>query len=158
MATDTISRIRQHFDETWHKRIPSFADEAYSPDFIYHDVFGGDLDREGFKQFVRTFRDAFPDVRFRLDEIIVARDASAVRWTAAGTHRGELLGVAPSGRVVSVTGITVFRFDGERQRELWVNWDVYGMMKQLGLAPQLGGGISVQPPSEAARPSPEARH
>lgn len=158
MATDTASRIRQHFDETWHQRTPSFADEAYSPDFIYHDVFGGDLDRQGFKQFVRTIRDAFPDVRFRLDDIIVAGEASTVRWTATGTHRGEFLGVAPTGRSVSVTGITLFRFVGERQRELWVNWDVYGVMKQLGLAPQLGLGSGIQPPTEAVRPSPESRH
>lgn len=158
MATDLASRIRQHVDETWHQSNPSFTDEEYSPEFIYHDVFSGDLDREGFKQHVRVFRTAFPDARFRLDDIIVAGDAATLRWTATGTHRGELLGIAPTGRSISVTGITLYRFSGLQQREAWVNWDALGMLRQLGLVPQLGAGASVQPPTEAARPGPEARH
>jgi predicted ester cyclase len=158
MATDTASRVRQHFDESWHQLNPRFADEWYSPDFIYHDVFMGDLDREGFKHLVLGYRKAFPDVRFRLDDIIVAGDVATARWTATGTQRGEFLGIAPTGRSVSVSGMTLFRFAGERQREIWVNWDAYGLMRQLGLAPQPGAGTGIQPPPEAAHPGPEARH
>jgi predicted ester cyclase len=158
MATDLTSRLRQDIDEIWHKGNLRQIDERCSPDFVDHDVLAGDLDREGFKQFVLAIRNAFPDVRFRLDDVIISNDVATVRWTATGTHRGEFMGVAPTGRGVSVTGLQLLRFIGGQQREMWVNWDVFSLMRQLGLVPQMGAGAGVQPPTEATRPAPEARH
>lgn len=158
MATDIASQVRQGFDEIWHKGNLGVIDEDCSPDFVLHDVASGDVGREGFKQHVRTFRGAFPDIHYRLDEVIVSGDLVTIRWTCEGTHRGELLGMAPTGRGISTTGLILIRLDGEKLREMWSQWDVFGMMRQLGAAPQLGVSAGVQPPAEGARQSPEARH
>ncbi len=159
MAIDIANLTREFFEEVWHKGNVDFISTHCTPDFRYHDVLSADLDREGFKQFVRTIRNAFPDVRFRLDEILVSGDSATVRWTATGTNRGEILGNPATNRSGSVTGIEIIRMSGEKQREQWVNWDVYGMLRNLGMAPQLGAGVSpgVQPPAEAAKPGAEAR-
>ena len=59
------------------------------------------------------------------------------RWTATGTHRGELFGIAPTGRTMTVTGILITRFDGGRIAEEWESYDALGMLQQLGAAPPL---------------------
>lgn len=158
MAIDIASRVRQDIEDIWNNGNLSQFDERRTPDFVYHDVLRGDLDREGARQYVHTIRNAFPDVHFRVDDLIVSGDVATVRWTATGTHRGEFMGIAPTGRSGTVTGLQLFRFSGERQRETWVNWDVFGLMRQLGLMPQMGAGAGVQPPTEATRTSQEARH
>jgi predicted ester cyclase len=150
--------MRQGIDEIWHKGNFRVIDEECSPDFVLHDVFSGDVGREGFKQHVRTFRGAFPDIHFRLDDVIVSGDFVMIRWICEGTHRGELPGMAPTGRGISTNGLMLIRLAGEKLREMWSQWDVLGMMRQLGAAPQVGVSPGVQPSAEAARPGPEARH
>jgi hypothetical protein len=152
------SQLRQGFDEIWHQGNMSFIDENFSPELVFHDVFSGDIDREGFKQHVRTFRNAFPDIRFHLDDIIVAGDFATVRWTSTSTHLGELKGLAPTGRSVTTSGILLLRYDGEQVREIWGYWDVFGMLRQMGVALRMEAEAGVQSPAEADRPSPEAHH
>jgi predicted ester cyclase len=69
-------------------------------------------------------------------------DRVAYRWTAVGTHQGELLGVPPSGNRVELTGITVERIEGTKIAETWNNFDQLGMMRQIGAvtAPEQGEG------------------
>jgi predicted ester cyclase len=158
MATDIASQMRQGIDEIWDKGNLRIIDEECSPDFVLHDVVSGHVDREGFKQHVRTFRGAFPDLHCRLDDVIVSGDFVTIRWICEGTHRGDLLGMAPTGRSISTTGLMLIRLAGEKLREMWSHWDVLGLMRQLGAAPLMGESAGVQPSTEAARPSPEARH
>jgi len=76
---------------------------------------------------------AFPDLRVTLEDVIPAGDKVVVRWTDRGTHQGEFLGVAPTGRRVTTTGITIFRFAGGKVVEQWTNWDTLSLMSQLGV-------------------------
>ncbi len=62
------------------------------------------------------------------------------RWTASGTHQGELMGIAPTGNRAAVTGITISRIADGKIAEDWVNWDTLGMMQQLGV---------ISPPGQA---------
>ena len=57
----------------------------------------------------------------------------------AGTHRGDLNGLAPTDRTVTVTGMTLQRFAGGRVTEAWSNWDTLGLLQQIGAAPAPGG-------------------
>jgi predicted ester cyclase len=57
------------------------------------------------------------------------------RWSAAGTHRGELMGIPPTGRAVTITGIIATRFEGGRAVEEWEEMDLLGLMRQLGAMP-----------------------
>jgi predicted ester cyclase len=58
------------------------------------------------------------------------------RWTGSGTHQGELMGVAPTGNQVTITGIRINRISGGKIEESWTNYDALGMMQQIGAIPE----------------------
>ncbi len=66
-------------------------------------------DREGLRQTAQVFREAFPDRHGRLEDLIAEGDLVTERSTARGTHQGEIMGVAPTGREVVLAGINSFR-------------------------------------------------
>ena len=90
--------------------------------------------REGEKSAVKGFRQAFPDVRFVLDDVIVAEDKVTVRSTVHGTHKGEFLGVEPTNRSVTFTTIDIHRIANNQIVETWHLEDFYGLLQQLNAA------------------------
>lgn len=90
---------------------------------------------DGSKQLVTVYRNAFPDLRFTVDEQIVEGDKVVTRWTARGTHKGELVGVPATGKSSTVTGIAVDRIADGKITESWGIFDQFGMMQQLGVIP-----------------------
>jgi steroid delta-isomerase-like uncharacterized protein len=93
------------------------------------------LGQEGLKQFVTLYRTAFPDLRFTIEEQIVESDKVVTRWIARGTHNGPLQGIPPTGKAAEVTGITISRIVDGKMTEAWINWDMLGLLQQLGVAP-----------------------
>ena len=87
---------------------------------------------EGVKGVVEMFRGAFPDFEISLDEVIGEGDVVAARSTVRGTHRGEFMGLSPTGRSFAVTSLTMVRIVDGRLTESWVKNDVAAMMAQLG--------------------------
>jgi predicted ester cyclase len=77
-------------------------------------------------------------LRYAIDDLIAEGGKVAVRWTATGTNKGELLGMPATGRQVTVGGVDIFRLAKGRLVELWLSWDQLGMMQQLGIIPTLG--------------------
>jgi steroid delta-isomerase-like uncharacterized protein len=59
-----------------------------------------------------------------------------IRWTASGTHKGDLLGVPATGRPIKITGIDIFRVQDGKLAELWQNWDQLQMLQQIGAVPE----------------------
>jgi steroid delta-isomerase-like uncharacterized protein len=96
------------------------------------------LDRERHKQFLTTFYSAFPDLGHTVEDQIAEGDRVATRATNRGTYRGELMGIPPTGKQFTVTGINIVRVSGGRIVEEWVNFDTLGMMQQLGVISQPG--------------------
>ena len=113
------------------------ADDLIAPDFVDHDsampeeVHG----IEGFKDFVRMFRSAFPDLHVEVQDQVAEGDKVATRWTASGTHEGELAGIPATGNWVEITGMEISRISGGKIAEIWDNYDVMGMMQQIGAIP-----------------------
>ena len=93
---------------------------------------------EGFKQLIMLYRNAFPDVHFHIDEQIAEGDKVVTRWTAHGTHQGELTGIPPTGKSTTVTGIGVDRILNGKIVESWGIFDQFGMLQQLGVIPAPG--------------------
>lgn len=119
------------------------ADQLISPQAINHDPaepvrMRGLRGPEVFKQTVRTYRSAFPDVRITVDDVIAADDRVVLRWHSEGTHRGKLEGLAPTGAHGSVTGISIDRWENGKIAEMWSEWDNLGLARQLGAAPPEG--------------------
>jgi len=118
------------------------ADELCTPDFAWHAPGAGvPQGAAGVKQMATMYRTAFPDLRITHEDTISQGDKVVIRWTVTGTHQGELQGVPPSGRRVTVTGIDIFRVAGGKLAELWQNYDQLGMLQQIGAvsAPGQGG-------------------
>lgn len=115
------------------------VDDHLSDDFVNHDPpFGASTDREGMRSAAGDLRAAFPDWRSELHLLVAEGDLVAEVFTARGTHRGELMGVAPTEREVTLRGINVFRVRDGRISERWGRLDDRGFLQQLGLAPVAG--------------------
>lgn len=134
-ANKAISR--RFFEELWNDNNPAIADEIVAPDFVPHDPSNPWLKPgpAGTKELVSTYRTAFPDSHFTIEDQIAEGDRVVTRWTAHGTNNGELQGMPATGKRVTVTGITIDRIANGKLAESWVNWDTVGMLRQLGLLP-----------------------
>ncbi len=86
---------------------------------------------EGFLRYMQTIRDAFPDFHNHIEDIIATDDRAVARLTYSGTHRGELLGRAPTGRRIEYAGVAMFTMDAGRISKVWVLGDLWGLMQQL---------------------------
>ena len=81
------------------------------------------------------FLSAFPDTQMTVEDELADGDKVATRWTATGTHTGELMGIPPTGKQVTVTGMDINRLVGGKIVEHWGEFDQMGMMQQLGVVP-----------------------
>jgi steroid delta-isomerase-like uncharacterized protein len=128
--------VRRFHSELLSARDPAVVDAFFAPDFVSHkNPPGFPPGVEGVKRFFTMFRDAFPDVSVAIDEMVVEGERVAVATTFTGTHEGELMGVAPTGRRVSVTGIDIVRVTGGRIVEHRGLTDIVGLMRQLTAEP-----------------------
>jgi steroid delta-isomerase-like uncharacterized protein len=129
---DPRELVRRFHAELLSARDPAVVDAFFAEEFVSHNNPPGfPPGREGVKRFFEMFRDAFPDVTVAIDDLVAEGDQVAVATTFTGTHEGELMGIAPTGRRVSVTGIDIVRVEDGRIAEHRGLTDVVGLMRQL---------------------------
>jgi len=109
--------------------------EVYANDFILREAGEDIVGTEGLTQFVSMMRSALPDLRITLEDDMADGDRVVTRWIGQGTHQGELMGIAPTGNQVTITGITIHRIEDTKIVEEWSNWDALGLMQQIGAVP-----------------------
>jgi steroid delta-isomerase-like uncharacterized protein len=143
-----MSRVRElaerYAAEVWNEGRLAIADELFTMDHRYHDPMLPDLGPgpDGVRERVGAFLEGMPDAVVAVEDWVEDRDAVVARWTWAGTHTGDLLGMPPTGRRASATGMHLFRTSGDRIAETWVSYDALGLLTQLGLV-NLGVGAAV---------------
>ena len=114
----------------------SAVDRYLDPQIVIHArPMGFSADAEGMRSAAVTLRAACPDWHSDVLHLIAEADLVAEHFVASGTHRGELFGVAPTGAVLTLAGINLFRVRNGRIVEWWPRLDELGMLRQLGLAP-----------------------
>ena len=127
------------FEEVVNKGNLAVLDEIVAPDFVSH---GGPPElppgREGYKQFFATAHSAFPDFHSTLEDMIAEGDKVVERFTARGTHRGEWMGIPPTGKQMTVTGIGIHRISDGKIVEDWTSMDMLGALQQIGVVPPPG--------------------
>ena len=124
--------IEKFYNEMWNR-----FDKTVVPDILTEDLrFRGSLGqlRSGlaeFGEYVDYIQRAFPDFSNEIEEVVSEGDKAFARLTYRGTHRGEVFGIAPTGRRIQYVGAAVFTFRGDRIAEVWVLGDMHGLISQL---------------------------
>ncbi len=81
------------------------------------------------------YRKAFPDLRLTIDDQIAEGETVVTRWTATGTHEGELMGIPPTGKQATTTGININHVSGGKLVDGWGIFDQLGLLQQIGAVP-----------------------
>lgn len=130
------ARARRLVEEVFSQGDLAVADELVSADYVHHVPGDQPAGLVGLKEWVALMHRTFPDFRVIVEDEIAEGDRVVQRMTARGTHQGELFGVPPTGREVSVPFIEINRVgpDGKFV-EHWSSVDLLGLLQQLGALP-----------------------
>jgi len=135
MSTQDNLKVARNVFDAWNAHDPEryvkLLDEKHviESDTIPASMTG----RDSARQFMKIYVSAFPDLRFTIDQMLAEGDFVVTRWTATGTHRGELMGIAPTGRRTVTRGCTVGEIKNGHAVRDWVYWDTGHLLKQLGV-------------------------
>ena len=141
MSAEENKTIMRRIFEVFNTGNLAVADEVIAADVVDHQAPPGVAPgRAGFKQLITMFRTAFPDIQMTIEEIIAEGDRVVARSTMRGTHRGEFMGIPPTGKQFTVTSIDIVHIAGGQGVEHWGNSDDLGMLQQLGVIPTPGQG------------------
>lgn len=125
--------IRRFFDEMWNPWNLAKADELLAPEIVFKGTLGNEIrGRDAFRVYMRKVQSAFPDFHNSIVEITAEDDRVVARTFYRGTHRGEIFGLAPSGKRISYAGAAFFRTRDGQLIEGWVLGDLLGLLEQLG--------------------------
>jgi steroid delta-isomerase-like uncharacterized protein len=134
-AEENKDLVRRYIEEVWNGHNLDAIDELVSPEYFNHAASTAEYQRGGAKLAVEWLLSVFPDHRFEIEDAAADGNTVAVRGTMGGTHEGELLGIAPTGKRVAVQQTHWFRVADGKVAEHWAVRDDLGMMRQLGVMP-----------------------
>ena len=132
LTAANVDMTNRLIKEAWNKGDLSVLDELCDPDMVTEQ-----------KQGITSWRAAFPDFQLTIDEISAGNNKVTVEWTFAGTHQGEFMGVAATGKKATNTGIAVMTFAGGKISKTSVAFDSLNLWRQLGVDPP-------QPPADSS--------
>jgi predicted ester cyclase len=133
---ENITTVRRYRLEYVGEGNLAVADEILPGEFVLN---GERTDLESHKQMVSLWHAAFPDLRLTIEDMIAEGDRVVERFTARGTHMGDLLGIPPTGRQIEGVGILIHRIVEGRIVEIWEVLDMLGLLEQLGITLPAGG-------------------
>jgi len=135
MSASDEAVVRRYYDQMCNERKNELAPELFTADHRMHDpqVPAGD-GPDGMAATVSAYQQGV-DGNWGVEEIFSTGDRVVVRWTGTGTHVGEMNGIPPTGRKISVDAISIHRMADGRIAETWEVWDTLGFLQQLGVVP-----------------------
>jgi steroid delta-isomerase-like uncharacterized protein len=148
MPMDSKAIVRRLYEDVWNKRKLELVSDIISPSHALHDnnFPGSSVGPEAYRAQMATYLAAFPDLRFTVEDIVAEKDKVAASWTISGTHKGEIWGVRPTNKKMSLDGITIHHIANGKIIDSYISSDALGLMRQLGIVP-----ASPQPKGAAAR-------
>lgn len=125
---------RRIFEEAFNKGNLAVADEHIATNYVYHGPVGMEYKgTEGLKQLATMYRTAFPDLHITIDDVVAEGDKVVTRFTLRGTFKGEMMGMAPTGKQVTITGAVFSHFVSGKEVEAFPFIDMLDMYQQLGV-------------------------
>jgi predicted ester cyclase len=134
---DLRTKVQQAFNEAFKGNVNAL-DEVTSQDILFHRPPGPDVKGlAAYKQGVEGLRKSFSDIEFTFDDFMIEGNKAACRWTFKGTHTGLMpdMPIPPTGKRVTMTGLTLVHMVNGKSSEEWEYGDMLGVMQQLGVAP-----------------------
>jgi steroid delta-isomerase-like uncharacterized protein len=130
--------VRRCFEDIVARGDLSVADQVLADDVVFHTANGAVLrGKREFQHFAQQMREAFPDLRFEIQEEIGDGDSVATRYTMRGTFQSTLMGLLPNGEEFAVQGIDTFRLKDGKIAEIHASYDTLGQMQQLEIVPKI---------------------
>ncbi len=124
--------VQRYWDEVWNAKNDAALAEVFSPDEVHHWGVGGDtVGADEFLSRIASFREAFPDLTFKIDHLVGEGDMFVSHWVATGTHDGEWMGIAATGKKIEYTGVNLFRIACGKIVESWGEANHLGLLQQL---------------------------
>ena len=114
------------------------ANERLAPDFVLHVPLPCSPGVRGIDEVVSACRAAFQDLYVTVEDMVAEEDLVAARFTARGVHNGAFMGLPPTGKPITMTGMEIFRLENGKIAELWGEANLLGLMQQLGILPPMG--------------------
>jgi steroid delta-isomerase-like uncharacterized protein len=142
-AEKNEATVRTWLEEAWNKGNVDGQAHIFAPSYSWAEMPPGfGTGSQGLLNFVRAFREAFPDLHWRIEDVIAKDDKVVWRAVATGTHRAEFLGIPATGKSFKAGAIIISRFENDLWREDAVSWDQFGMLQQLGVIPMPQAGVA----------------
>ena len=141
MSQENKGILHRWCDEGFNEGNVELADQLYDVDVRYFEPAAGEVrGLTALKQFVQSWRTAFPDARLRIEEQVAEGDRVATRWTFTGTHQGTFRGVPPTNEKITMGAMYFYRIASGKVVEIHAMVDSLGLMRQLGALPSIGQG------------------
>jgi predicted ester cyclase len=123
--------VRQLFGLVWNQGRLELIDRLVTAGVVLHAGRNAVHGRDNLKTIIADFLIGFPDVRHNIEDLVIGGDRVVTRWRGLGHHRGIYAGIAPTGREIDYSGITIFRIAGGRIDEAWVNAEMPELLASL---------------------------
>lgn len=128
--------VRRMTEEFYNQGDIERAEDFFADTYVHHDPASPHVrDRDGLKEVVRAFRAGCPDLHITIDELLADGDTVTKRWTYHATHTGDLAGIPPTGKRITMSGLELFRLANGKIAECWLGYDNLSLMHQLGVIP-----------------------
>ena len=129
MSLEKNKAIVRGFIEAYNARKPDSVDDFVAPDYIDHEK---NIGREGLKQLIAMGVNAFPDWYETVEDIIAEGDKVWVLLTYTGTHKGDFMGLSPTGKKITSKAVDIYRIVDGKLAEYWNVTDNLNIFKQVG--------------------------
>ena len=128
--------VRRMTEEFYNQGNIESAERFFADSYVHHDPASPQVrDRDGLKQVLRAFLAGCPDLHISIDQLLAEGDTVTKRWTYHATQSGDLAGLPPTGKRITMRGLELFRLEGGKIVECWLGYDNLSLMQQLGVIP-----------------------
>jgi len=138
MIDDNKTLVRRYYEEVLNGRDLSVVPELFAPTFVSYAPSGRSVDLAEYVRAIGVSHAALPDLHVTIEDQFAEGNRVVTRWSATGTHQGPFAGIAPTGRAITVTAMHIHRIADGKLVEHWEQFDLYGLLRQLGALPAPG--------------------
>ena len=131
--------LGQQIIDAWNSRVDEIILPYYTTDYVVEDITAGRIREgwEGMRQWTRSVFTAFPNLTYKLVDQVEQDGKLVLQWLAKGNHQGPLMKIPATGKNVFIHGMSILHFEHGKIKQGQVMWDLAGVLRQIGLLPEI---------------------